>query len=479
MKPSADVWSLGCIYSEAARWVVKGRRGLESYRRERFAETREIPNFRDGDCFHNGHQRLKAVDASHKVTSQSPRTDDKVTQRVLDRMVEEMLHTDEDARPTAVQLWAKVSDILTAARADLNALKVKSLGKESVYYFDPDRPRTPVQIPSGIPPFLSLVPVESQGYRINQNHVQGPPTRANNAGSILANEDQSQSPESWTDDETQMDQVQSLGSHVRGLSQNVKQLPTSPTQPRHSHSDSNNGMTTKGKRATSGAWDVDIAAEHESSQHHQVRNPPRGRGSHVSFSEHTVAVGNLLVQSHNSPDSESFRGLPSHEASVMSKYEPHRQASGTVLQTPPASAPHSGDQNPTTPKSLTGSHAPYTHRPHSSIGTFDGQQGNPALVEYHPQQGAQNLHPNSPPPTAPSHQKQPCYWSVEEVLEWIALKKKNMSPSRPPVERRLLERLKERDHVSMNPKNVRTNLTILARCFWLMILQACGHIGES
>src|ERR1700730_2712366 len=56
---AVDIWSLGCIYSEAAMWIADGYSGVVDYRRQRIAETDKVPHFKGGDCFHDGERVLK------------------------------------------------------------------------------------------------------------------------------------------------------------------------------------------------------------------------------------------------------------------------------------------------------------------------------------------------------------------------------------------------------------------------------------
>lgn len=106
VKKSVDIWSLGCVYSEAATWLVLGKEGLRKYRDDRAQETSKIPSFKDGNCFHNGDVVLECVQATHATVRESKRGTDHVTHRILQNMVEEMLAR-EHARPNAMQLRHK------------------------------------------------------------------------------------------------------------------------------------------------------------------------------------------------------------------------------------------------------------------------------------------------------------------------------------------------------------------------------------
>jgi hypothetical protein len=118
VKQSVDIWSLGCVYSEAARWVAGGCNGLKEYRAERKAETNAIRGFRDGDCFHNGEKALKAVHMSHRKTRECLRWQDCITEQVIDTMIKPMLEVDD--RPTAMQVWRTSQRIFSEAEERLD-----------------------------------------------------------------------------------------------------------------------------------------------------------------------------------------------------------------------------------------------------------------------------------------------------------------------------------------------------------------------
>ncbi|KEY75115.1 hypothetical protein S7711_01569, partial [Stachybotrys chartarum IBT 7711] len=67
----ADVWSLGCIYSEALVWSVYGYPELERYRRRRLLETSKLNDFTRGEYFHDGEKIMATVRAYHdRISSQ-------------------------------------------------------------------------------------------------------------------------------------------------------------------------------------------------------------------------------------------------------------------------------------------------------------------------------------------------------------------------------------------------------------------------
>lgn len=111
----ADIWSLGCIYSEFAVWASLGLTGLKDYRADRADEGTEL-GAQDIGAFHDGLNLLQSVRAWNYQAVDNKNTDDRVTEAVLQQMVEEMLYEEGDARPSTRQLKMKVNKILTRAR---------------------------------------------------------------------------------------------------------------------------------------------------------------------------------------------------------------------------------------------------------------------------------------------------------------------------------------------------------------------------
>jgi hypothetical protein len=158
---AVDIWSLGCIYSEAAMWIVDGYKGIVDYRRQRMAKTDKIPNFKGGDCFHDGERVLKAVLDAHKDIEQRLRQSDYITKDVLDSMVEEMLW-DED-RPSAKALWRRAERVLTTARQRLSSntgedssARYNNSNRYLAYSLPQSPPKPPLERPRFLPPSLSI-----------------------------------------------------------------------------------------------------------------------------------------------------------------------------------------------------------------------------------------------------------------------------------------------------------------------------------
>ena len=156
---AVDIWSLGCIFSEAAMWIADGYKGVVDYRRQRMAETDEIPNFKGGDCFHDGERVLKAVIDAHKDIELRLRRSDYITKDVLDSMVEEMLW--EEDRPNAKALWRKAEGVLLRAEQKLAKNTAEDLitrpnnSRLLSYPVPKSPPLPPPELPRLLPPGLS------------------------------------------------------------------------------------------------------------------------------------------------------------------------------------------------------------------------------------------------------------------------------------------------------------------------------------
>jgi hypothetical protein len=115
-KPTKDVWSLACVYSEAAVWVVQGRTGLSRYRLQRTTATNAVEKLREtshAGCFHDGTKVLQEVLETHVKIRRRRRNNDHITDKVLD-LVEDMLG-DESSRPEACRVYEKSRTYLKTA----------------------------------------------------------------------------------------------------------------------------------------------------------------------------------------------------------------------------------------------------------------------------------------------------------------------------------------------------------------------------
>jgi len=111
---AVDVFSLGCILSEVAVWMSGGYKYVIEYRQARRKTIDQIPDFHDGDCFHNGINMLPIVGEWHrKVQSKLNFSDDTFTP-ILIPLIEEML-LDVQHRGDVMTLCTKAHTIFAEA----------------------------------------------------------------------------------------------------------------------------------------------------------------------------------------------------------------------------------------------------------------------------------------------------------------------------------------------------------------------------
>ena len=111
VKQNVDIWSFGCILSEAAVWLVHGYTGLEDYRRKREEALARIPDMKGGDWFHDGKEVLPIVLKTIDDLEDDFRKSDQVTGPILEKMVKNMLDVPE-MRLTAKGLHVQARRIL-------------------------------------------------------------------------------------------------------------------------------------------------------------------------------------------------------------------------------------------------------------------------------------------------------------------------------------------------------------------------------
>ena len=118
-----DIWSLGCVFSEAATWVALGHSGIWQFSQVRETEIEGIvesrpricpeqaPRLAYGDYFHNGRDILPIVKDWHEYLRTILRATDTITARVLDLIDQRMLLGSADDRISAEDLCKELEKI--------------------------------------------------------------------------------------------------------------------------------------------------------------------------------------------------------------------------------------------------------------------------------------------------------------------------------------------------------------------------------
>lgn len=125
-----DIWSLGCVFSIAATWVVFGYQGIQQFRKVREkAVSQSVPvpfqhqqpqrstSISAGDYFHDGHQVLDVVKDWHKVLRNALRNTDTVTGGLLDIVDQKMLLGSANSRIKARDLCSELKNIVARSEA--------------------------------------------------------------------------------------------------------------------------------------------------------------------------------------------------------------------------------------------------------------------------------------------------------------------------------------------------------------------------
>ena len=120
VKRNIDIWSLGCIFSEAAIWAVKDNTGLQEYRDHRCEAVKEIQGLSPTDVFHDTKKVLPVVEEEHESLRSIFGNSDFITGNVLDWMIARMLKANPVFRAKADELVDEGERALKKARADLS-----------------------------------------------------------------------------------------------------------------------------------------------------------------------------------------------------------------------------------------------------------------------------------------------------------------------------------------------------------------------
>lgn len=216
-----DIWSLGCLLSEAAVWLVRGKTGLDNYRRERRGEMEERdPDFTDLGCFHDGTEVLDVVIRTHDMLLEDLPRSDNITDGVLE-LVQRMLKKVQ-VRPTAFELVDMMEDTFKKSQKHQISHKLHDSGKAEAS--SPIRaqslpaPRHPPRTPRSRP----VVQSQSRG-ELGSGEFSSP-TGYMEYGLRITEEPQSESPDAITGFEEEMyhqsfdDGSAILSPHYRGVS---------------------------------------------------------------------------------------------------------------------------------------------------------------------------------------------------------------------------------------------------------------------
>ena len=115
VRQDVDIYSLGCVLSEAVTWASQGWRKVLDYRHRRLEETYDRSGRRE-DCFHNdsGHL-LETVGDVHRENISQRGPHDELTQPIIEGLIDGMLLSPGEPRPNARDLYRKSKQIIKPA----------------------------------------------------------------------------------------------------------------------------------------------------------------------------------------------------------------------------------------------------------------------------------------------------------------------------------------------------------------------------
>ena len=153
MRPDVDIWSIGCVFSEAAVWSRFGWNRVLEYRRQRQNDVKELLDLDGEYLFHDGHTVLRIVQDIHEHIAKSARDIDRVTIKILRFVDHDMLLNEDEPRYSAKQVFHRSKSVIYTTRkefevstTEVSSKKDKDNGNTS----DPEeRPKTPPSVPPG------------------------------------------------------------------------------------------------------------------------------------------------------------------------------------------------------------------------------------------------------------------------------------------------------------------------------------------
>ncbi|KAF2438416.1 hypothetical protein P171DRAFT_160681 [Karstenula rhodostoma CBS 690.94] len=124
---SVDLWSIGCIFSMAATWIVLGYQGIRQFDcirqraisnvlRQARDQGRE-PIITKGDFFHDGTDILSVVKDWHRYLGNSVRQTDHVTKKMLELTEDHLLIRNRTI--TAKKLYIELQELLEGCKKEI------------------------------------------------------------------------------------------------------------------------------------------------------------------------------------------------------------------------------------------------------------------------------------------------------------------------------------------------------------------------
>lgn len=129
---ASDIWSLACVWSEAAEWLSGGWDGVLHYENDRRKEL-EALGIRDIACFHDSTNMLKSVTSQVQYNESKIADDeDDVTAEVIYALVSKMLNPNPQLRPRSRDVQKRTTGILRSFRRYVSIPNTPGSNEESL-----------------------------------------------------------------------------------------------------------------------------------------------------------------------------------------------------------------------------------------------------------------------------------------------------------------------------------------------------------
>ncbi|KAL9612988.1 MAG: hypothetical protein Q9167_002465 [Letrouitia subvulpina] len=152
VRRDVDVWSVGCVFSEAAVWSRFGWKRVLEYRSQRQQELKNSLDLDGEHFFHDGRDVLSTVLDTHKYMAKKLRMIDHVTIQILRILDEDVLLNENEPRYSAKQVFYKSKRVIrnTRKRFGVPTADVSpTTGDAGSASDDEERPKTPPSLPPG------------------------------------------------------------------------------------------------------------------------------------------------------------------------------------------------------------------------------------------------------------------------------------------------------------------------------------------
>lgn len=200
---AVDIWSIGCVFSEASVWVHAGPERLKEYQRKR---RLEITHRTKGD------KLLDAVEYAHRDIVETQIDGCWIVTEMLEQVVQLMLQHEPRARPRAAFVYNKAKRIIKGEASHVHFRLFRPTGTVDVEHVGPVdvsiRTMEPPQAPPEVTPDTPI--------RSGDRHVSLYPSRKSLLpSSLTANDD----PPLCAGTSLPRDLIQSMGSRELGGSE--------------------------------------------------------------------------------------------------------------------------------------------------------------------------------------------------------------------------------------------------------------------